>query len=176
MRRVGGELQVHEVAFKDKADVDVSGPEIDAMAQSDPIVQQAILPVLTQIQKQLLEAETGLATPDAKAVEKLARGLAVVEERLEARRQSLKQKLAQQKRAAVEAEVKQLKTHARVLEEMIAKATTEVDRSTKEAVSLRRTSVDLDMARAQVELLEQVVRVIGMEREKLQIELRVGGP
>ena len=49
----------------------------------------------------------------------------------------------------------------------------------KKAVRSRQTSLDLDMLQARIKLLEDVVRAIANEREKLKIEIeppRRGSP
>lgn len=172
--RIRTELQIRESALKDDAGFDVSAQELDAMVQSDPEINQAILPVLTQIQRKLLEFDTGLATADAKAEKKLRTGLVVAEQRLETRRQVLKNKRELQKHAAMVAEVKQLKTRAGLLDGMIARARADVDGLTKEVNAQGRTSIDLEMMRIEIETLEQIVRALGMEREKTRLELTVG--
>lgn len=175
MKRAKAELDMRKAAIKGLAEAENSELEIDALAQSDPQTSQVLLPSLVQVRRQLADlalAETASKTaPDAQYVAKLQRYAQDVEKQLAARRQELGDKLRQGKTAAIKTEIRTLEQQIAVGMDMVGQSARELQEKQKVAERLGGSTIDLDMARAEIDQLDALLRDLAQEKERLAIEI-----
>jgi len=172
MRRAKGELSVREALLAGAADAEISEIELDSFAQSDPTISQVLLPQLAQVRKQLLEAQgTGKTPADAQQAARLQRQLQDTQAQLDVRRGELRKKLREGKAASIRAEIKNLEIQIAVGADMMKQLEAQMDKQRIQAERLSGSSIDLEMLRTQVQQLEEVLRSIAWEREKLKLEV-----
>jgi hypothetical protein len=172
MQRANAELDMRKAALKGLPDVDISELEIDALAQSDPQTSQVLVPLLVQVKRLLAESDIPSKTaPDAQTIAKLQRHAQDVEKQLAVRRQELRDKLRQGKAAAMKAEIRTLEQQIAVGTGMVLLSAADVSEKRKVAERFGASSVEVDMARAEIEQLDALLRDLTQERERLVIEI-----
>ena len=162
LRRTQTELKVRKAMLADPEGIKLPEFEIDAFMQSDPVTAQLLTPLLTELKKQLAAGQ-----PE----ENLQRGLKAVQKELDARREELRPQLRQRKRAAIEAEIARLKDQITVLSELCQKITEDVKEQKKEAERFGETLLDIEMMRAELTQLDEVLNSVATERERLRVEV-----
>jgi len=166
LRRVRAVLKMRQRLLDSGADLKVSESEVDALLQADPVATRLLLPALDLLKVQL---------SDPKQAEGIPAKLRAVQQQVEARRQRLREQLAQQKRAAAEAEIQRL-TEER---EALASLCSDLDKNVpKQLVEAAReavgNSIDMRMMQEEIESLVSVVEELDLTRHKLTVELSAG--
>jgi len=172
VQRVKAELEMRKAALAGMDEAEFSELEIDALAQSDPHASQVLVPALVQARRLLAESSIPSKTaPDAQTIAKLQRYAQDVEKQLAVRRQELRDKLRQGKATAMKAEIRTLEQQIAVGADMVARTARDVEERQKVAERLGRSSVDLDMARAEIEQLDVLLRDLTQEKDRLTVEI-----
>jgi polysaccharide biosynthesis transport protein len=154
------------------ADTEVGEADIDAMAQRDPVTVQVLVPILAELKKKAVELELQGAAPNAKAKERLTRITKSIQGELDGRRVELRERLHQKHRAALEGEVRRIEIRLAVLERAVDAIQRDVESQRKQADQIGKRIVEIEMQRAEVRQLDEVLESIAQEREKLRAEMR----
>ncbi|NQU22491.1 MAG: hypothetical protein HQ567_14535 [Candidatus Nealsonbacteria bacterium] len=173
VRLASADLQAQNAAYEAVDDMAVTDAEVDDFIASDPLVGRMLYDVIAQFQQRLADLEV-VATPEASTqlAAKLKDDMATVESLIEPRRQRLREQLREARRGSIKAELRLLKARATVLLESEREIADEVDSRRVEIERLAETPVDLDMMRGEARQLADILYEIGIQRERLRIELR----
>ncbi len=171
--QISVDLKVQQAALEVVDTLEITDAEVATFVASDPIIGQVLYEIVGQFQQRLADLEV-VATPEAgtQLAAKLRRDMAMVESLIESRRQRLREQLRESKRADIGAELRLLKARAAALAEGELEIAKNVAQKRHAIVRLSETSVDLDMMRAEVRQLKEILYQIGIQRERLSIELR----
>ena len=170
--RANGELKVKQ-ALRERADkLPVTEAALDALAQIDPAIVE-LLPRATKLRNLITKTED-VATPGvaARRVAEYREELEDVEQQIEARREELRKELQRRKLLAIDDELAQLQLEIAVLSQQEQQLKQDVEQARKEAEQFGGSSIDVEMMRAEIGLLEGLMNNIADERQKLLIELR----
>ena len=169
--RIEGELKAQEAILAKLDDDDVSDVVL-AMYAKDDAESQEIADQLAYIQK-LYAYEQEAIVPGAAQhhLDRRQRDLAALEQKYKEQQEELRKQLVWHRRAAVEEYITKLKTNILTLEEQDKTLEAQVGKVREEAERLGTSSIDIEMMRVNIENREQVLSVIGSQREELRIEV-----
>ena len=172
LRRFQGELAAQKAILKNLESVDISDADVDLMVQSDPIARQLFIQLGWRKMDQVY-TESAVA-PGAKSryAERFQQDLKVMQEQFNARRAELVESVRQKKRNEIQSEMLRLEASITVLTEQASTLQVEVERQRKEAEKFGSSTVDIEMMRADIKNLDQVLGGVATEREKLKVEIR----
>jgi capsular exopolysaccharide synthesis family protein len=172
LMRLNGEFKVKKTA-REKADgFVVSDADLEAAAGRDPQTLQLKLEEARL--REYVAGATDVAQPTvaARYSSRQQRELEGVRQKLAARRETLRDELRRQRLGQLDEEIRQLDLEVATLAEQQKRLQQDVDRTSKEAEKIGGSSIDVEMQRAEISLLEKLLSNIADEREKLRIELR----
>jgi len=171
MLRARGELQAQQALLKNFDAQKVSGLELAMYADQDPIVQQ-LAQQLAWIQADYMYSQSqvrpGAATP---YLERYGRDYALAQQQYEAQQQRLRDELVMHTQMSIEDQIEELNTQIAVLEAQNAAIQQDVEDARAEAEKYGVQSIDVEMARAEIEQLERVLAELATERERLRVEV-----
>ena len=172
LRQARSQRDMQKALLASPAGTAVGEADIDAMAQRDPITVQVLVPILAELKKKAVELELQGAASNADTKEKLTRITKSIQGELDGRRAELRETLHQKNRAALEGEVKRIEIHLAVLERAVDEIQRDVESQRKQAEQTGKRIVEIEMQRAEVRQLDEVLESIAQEREKLRVEMR----
>jgi hypothetical protein len=164
LRRAQAERKADEAMLANPASTDVPDQEVDALAQNDPLIGQVLMPLVAELKKQLLGA-TGDAARQAEGKLKAVQG------EINTRRDELRRGQVARKRAALEADLGRLQTQCDALAVVVNDCEDTLRRARNEALHARDTSLDVSVMQDKVALMQEVVRAVAGQRERLRIEI-----
>jgi len=130
----------------------------------------------SQLTQQLEQAaERGGSDLASKYEERLIEKLRETQGQIEARREELRKELHRAKQAAIREELAQLESETAILEEQEQQLRQNVMEAMHAAEAFEtpeRSSLDVEMLQAEIELLAELLDEIAMERQKMIIELQ----
>ena len=140
LRRARAEQRAAEIQAANTKNTDVPDCEVDALAQNDLLISQALIPQVAELKRQLLGA-------DAPAAEKLTAQLKAVQGEIGTQRAELRRDQEERKRAAGEAELRRIESQVDVLTQVVSDCEQSGQRAEKKALQACQTSVEGDLAR-----------------------------
>jgi capsular exopolysaccharide synthesis family protein len=167
-----GELQVAKAMLQRVDETPVSELDLQQLLQRDPIA------------KDLLKAMAGLRQVDAQqrsvavegstlsSVDRFSQDLESIDEECSRRENELRELLRESKRAEIQEQISQLEAQVAVMGMHMDELKKEMDNQKEEIEEIGKSSVDVEMMRAELENLENVLTTIAEERESLKVELR----
>jgi len=172
LRRSQGELAAQKAILKNLESVDISGADVDLMVQSDPIARQLFIQLGWRKMDQVYTEGAVVAGAKSRYAERFQQDLKVMQEQFNARRAELVDAVRQKKRNEVQSEILRLEASISVLGEQANTLQAEVKRQQTEAEKFGSSTVDIEMMRADIKNLDQVLSGVATEREKLKVEIR----
>jgi hypothetical protein len=130
-------------------------PEVDALVQKDPVAHEIALQL--ELKKKQTPAEMG--------------EIKVLEDQLGKRREQLVAVVRKRKQASVQAEIRRLTSLLNVKRQQCDVLAKQVDKVKEEVANRSTSTVDVDMVRSNLKLLEAVYAEINSARERLKVEL-----
>lgn len=167
-----GELKVAQSMLQRVDETPVSELDLQQLLQRDPVARD------------LLEAQAGLSRADAQqrsvaiegstgsSVSRFSQDLGDIEEEYSRRENELRELLRESKRAEIQEQISQLEVQVAIMGEQQSELKKDVDILGEEIDEIGKSSVDVEMMRAELENLETVLGTIAAERESLKVELR----
>jgi len=169
---IKGQLAAQEAFLQSVDQMRVSELEVEKFASANPTARQLVdLLALQEWQYRQARANTAPSGHD-KYVKPYEENLQITRAQIEELNRSVREKVRDQKRADVEAEVQKLRAEKATLTEQEERFREDVDRKRKEIEHIGGRSVDIEMARAEIHQLGDVLTEIAKEREQLRVELR----
>ncbi len=172
LRRFQGELAAQKAILKNLESVDIANAEVDLMVQSDPIARQLFIQLGWRKMDQVYTEGAVVEGAKSRYAERFQQDLKVMQEQFNARRTELVEAVRQKKRGEVQSEILRLEASISVLAEQSATLQGEVKRQQSEAEKFGSSTVDIEMMRADIKNLDQVLSGVATEREKLKVEIR----
>lgn len=171
-RQAETELKIQQALLADVDRLGVSEIDLDSFMQSDPVANQ-LLSQMSQLGQQLGDIEATTTAPArAQYVEKFQRDLKALQEQLDVRRAALREELKLRTRGTIEADIKRLQVRIAVLSEQQRELQTSLEQQLLGIERFGRSSVEIEMMRAEIEQLAKVLAAVAEEREMLKVELQ----
>lgn len=171
-RQAETELKIQQALLADADRLGISEIDLDTFMQSDPVANQ-LLSQMSQLGQQLGDVEATTTAPArAQYVEKFQRDLKALQEQLDVRRAALGEELKLRTRGTIEADIKRLQVRIAVLSEQQRELQTSLEQQLLGIERFGRSSVEIEMMRAEIEQLAKVLAAVAEEREMLKVELQ----
>ena len=172
LMRMAGDLRAHQMMAQMVADEEVSEIELDAFAQEDSVARR-LFEEMRWLQSDA-EATARIVLPGSKSrsAERYLNDHSNVRQQYEKRRAELLAEYRRQKIKAIKIKADEAEIRLAILKSQEERLREDVDNQTKEVASLGGRSIDVEMARAEIDHLDLVLTSIANEREKLKVELR----
>ena len=170
--KLTGDLRAAEAALKRIDENPVNDFELEEMIRTDPICK-GHLEALTQL-RQFVAQQDRAAAPGAggKHVSRFNEQLASIQGEFDTRASELREAAKGMKRSEIQDKVLDLQVRVALQKAEEAKLTEEVQKQSAEVEEIGRTSVDIEVMRSDLKVLEGMLAEIGSERESLKVELR----
>lgn len=170
--RLRWELKAKEAEAQRPASVEVNDLELEQFLRTDPVALQ-LLQRDSELRQRRQEAQSVLTWRGSAEHLERSRGAEESTQRaLAARRVELREELKRRKRAALQASIEQLKAEIAAGAEQEKQLLQDVEQAKKLAESFGGSSIDVEMMRSEIALLEGILKSVADEREKLNIEIR----
>lgn len=170
--RLRWELKAKEAEAQRPASVEVNDLELEQFLRTDPVALQ-LLQRDSELRQRRQEAQSVLTWRGSAEHLERSRGAEESTQRaLAARRVQLREELKRRKRAALQASIEQLKAEIAAGAEQEKQLLQDVEQAKKLAESFGGSSIDVEMMRSEIALLEGILKSVADEREKLTIEIR----
>ena len=174
-RRLVGKLTEAKRTLVDLPNAEIPAAEVAALLYNNPLYRdlQGRLTILEAANK--LNAEA--VKPGANPPPELARTKADYDKtkaQLDDLERTSYDQIRGSKRIALEQEIRHTENQVAISTEQMYAFEKEVERKANEADSVGHTSVSAQMARAEVESVERILRAVTEEREVLRVELKAG--
>jgi beta-lactamase regulating signal transducer with metallopeptidase domain len=171
LRRLRSELAAQQTLLKgiDALNMD---DEVELATQVDPVARQLFLELGWRklSQRDAEETPGGADKPDR--AERLQKDIKKLQAAFDAREATMREIVRKKKQLAVRTEIKRLETAIATMTEQAREQQKMVDEREKEARDFGRSTVEVEMMRADIKNLELVLTAIATEREKLRVEIR----
>lgn len=170
--RLRWELKAKEAEAQRPTSIEVNDLELEQFLRTDPVALQ-LLQRDSEIRQRRQEAQSVLTWRGSAEHLERSRGAEESTQRaLAARRAELREELKRRKRAALQASIEQLKAEIAAGIEQEKQLLQDVEQAKKLAESFGGSSIDVEMMRSEIALLEGILKSVADEREKLNIEIR----
>lgn len=170
--RSAGALKVAQNSLQRAEKQPVSEAELDAAAQAEPQVVE-LLARRDQVKALLTHSErTASSRVAARYVQQYQQDLKQLDEQVTTEREKLRELLQAKKQASLRDSVSQLQFEMEILVSQEEQLAADVEKSRLEAEKCGVRSIDMEMLRAEITLLDDLLNKIADERQKLIIELR----
>lgn len=172
LRRSQGELAAQRALLKSIDEIEISDAELDEFVQRDPVARQLFTQLgLLSIDKAYTE---GAVAPGTKSryADRFQQDLDTLQDQFNERRAGLVEVVRQKKRALIQTDILKLESSVAVLTEQERTIVADVDRLRKDADNFGRSSVDIEMLRADIKHIDDMLTGLATEREKLKVEIR----
>ncbi|MCS7239288.1 MAG: AAA family ATPase [Thermoguttaceae bacterium] len=170
--RAQAELKIREAWINEALKIPVSDQDLEVFARNDPTYLRLQGQIET-IQSRLSElARTARPEIAQQFAARYQQELKTANELLQKRRGELLEELRRRRKQALEDELAEHKFRMSVLLQQQQEIEKEVEAARQEAEKFGGRSLDVEMMRAETRILEDLLRRIGDERQKLAIELR----
>jgi capsular exopolysaccharide synthesis family protein len=174
LRNRRAELAARKAMLEDAAHMKVSDAELAARAEHDPVYNQ-LRAEMAQLENALAHINNVTTDDTAHSLgEPYRRDLALLQSQLKQRREELRAELKRKQMTALEADVRQIASEIRVAEEQAEQLAADVREQRVQAEKVGKSSIDVEMRRAELDQLEQVLARIAEERERLRVEIGFG--
>ncbi len=170
LRRANGERHAKKALLETLDKEEISENELGEFAQKDPIARQ----MLTELISRRSKYDAMIGAPDATSAdtEQVQRELKVAQQQFDKRKEELREDLRRKKIVMFEQGLKRLEIEIAIAEQQVILLQEDVDRQRKIVEKFGESSVDLEMMRAEIRSMEEVLHAIRLERNKLRVELR----
>lgn len=172
LRRYEGELAAQKALLAGVGSLEISDAELDDFVQRDPVARQLFTQLgMLSIDKAYTD---GAVTPNAKSryADRVQQDLQTLQEQFNARRENLVEVVRQKRRSVIQTDIQKLESSVTVLREQERTITADVERLRKDADKFGSSSVDIEMLRADIQHIDDMLKAVGAEREKLKVESR----
>ena len=153
-------------------DQEISEMEITSVASLDPANRQI---ADTYMMRKMELAQIGqLSVPGgqkSKYLKKYYSQMEISQQQYDEMSKNLQQQIREKKRVDTERDIVRMENEVAILKEQESQFRADVDRLRREAESMGKKSIDVEMVRAEIANLNQVVTSLVDEREKLKVEV-----
>ncbi|MGQ9505322.1 MAG: polysaccharide biosynthesis tyrosine autokinase [Thermogutta sp.] len=170
--RTQGELSLKK-ALRDKAaQLQVTERELDAAARTDPLLLQ--LSIREAELKKLIAQARDVVRPEManRYGNRFNQDLIDVQNRIQARREELRQELEQKRVVNIDEEIENLNFELAILDQQQKQLEQEVEKIRQIAETFGKGSIEIEFLRAEVDLARKTLQTIAEERNRMSIELR----
>ena len=162
--------------LQDLATAEIPQIEVVSLLNSDPNyhrLQKRIARLELKRRHEMEKLHSNEAAPGTEQARTQAE-LSSTKEQLENLEQKSGDLVRGARRIALEMEIRRLESQIEISTGQLAAFEKEVERKGQDAESVGRSSIAANMARAEVDNLEQILRAVAMEREILRVNLKAG--
>ncbi|MFZ5831773.1 MAG: GumC family protein [Planctomycetota bacterium] len=169
--RARAELKGSEALLASLETMPISPFEVDSEVRQDP-VYKAIAEELTWKRMDLLYTQASVA-PNAKSahMDRFRTDLERVQEQYEAMQNQFREGIREMKRSEIDQERRRQEVQVAMLADQESELAKEVEDKRQQVDKLAASTIELEMARSELEQLEGMLKTVADEREKLEIEL-----
>ncbi|MBN2474012.1 MAG: AAA family ATPase [Pirellulales bacterium] len=171
-RRALGELEGQQAWRKHVDQAEVSLFELDRLMSSDPVAKQLAtdfaMRQMALSQARVLVRE-GAGTRHMEAHQS---SLDAAQAELDAQKESLQERIREMKRSEIDEGTEKIKAMLAVLEKQEQELIGQTEAKKQEIERLSGSSVEIEMMRANIEMLAATLNRIGQERDQLAVEIR----
>ncbi|MGO9114476.1 MAG: polysaccharide biosynthesis tyrosine autokinase [Thermoguttaceae bacterium] len=172
-RALLGKLQVAQESLKDLKDIEIPETEVVMLLNNNPMYRdlQGRLALLEGIDRiHMYSAAPGTKEPAAYGRTKA--DLEATRAQLQKLKQDSSDMVRDAKRIALTQEIQRLKSEGEIAEQQLRAFEKEVEKKGQEADSVGKSSIAIQMQRADIENIERLLHGAAEERERLRVELR----
>lgn len=170
LMKAGAEQRGQQALLDGLPGVEISESEVDALANNDPLVRQ--LASQLSYQEWDVEYTKETATGNSPHVDRFQEDYKRTLAQLQERRESLRQQIRGVKKSEIEDEIRRKIVEVNALTEQVSSLTKTVKEKEDEVKRIGGRSVEIEMMRARVGTLDEVLSGIAKERETLEVENR----
>jgi len=171
MRRIHGEIESARTALRQVDETPISDAEVRSLLRADPVGGE----LLAQIAGIEDRIEAVRSKAQDRAVSHFTKPLVAeredLKERLEARRAQIRAELPARRKANIQDRMAELGRELAAYEEQEKRLKADLEKYRKDVESIGGSSIDVEMMRAEIERLEEILEPVADERERLQVEL-----
>jgi polysaccharide biosynthesis transport protein len=172
LRRAQGEMAAQRALLKSIENGEVTDAEVDALVQNDPTARQLFVELgWRKIDQAYMEGAV-VAGAKSRYADRYQQDLKTLQDQFNARRAELVDVVRQKRRSLIQTEIQKLENAISVMKEQENAIQREVDKQREDAKNYGSSTVDIEMMRAEIRNLEQVLTRLATEREQLQVESR----
>ncbi len=170
--RMQAELKIREAWANESLKIAIADQDLEMFARGD-VTHSQLLAQRELIRQRMTELER-TARPEIaeKYLSRYREDLTTLQKQIDTRLEELREEMRRRRRLAIEDEISEMKMKLAVLQQQQQELENEVNQARHEAEKLGVRSLDVEMMRAEVRVLEDLLRHIGDERQKLAVELR----
>lgn len=171
LNRSKGALQMQKLLLDNVDSMKISELELDQYAQADPVTQHLAEMLANKAVLYEYAMDAGRGGASSRHLSQKEDDLFRIQARLDELSQGLKEAIVSQKRSKIEEELQRREIEVGVLEGQQKTLLQDVTRKRREADKLSRSTIDLEMLRAEVVEISGVLADISKEREALGVEV-----
>jgi capsular exopolysaccharide synthesis family protein len=171
LRKAKSELDTQKALLQGLDDLEISEFEVEQAIKNDLTMVKIMEELFwrkQEAEQAALRAKAGMNSPLAKNVQ---RELQIIKDEYSEKLKEVRQGIRQMKKTKIEEEKLKKEMEVASLTAQLAQLGKEVEEKRKQAERLSGSSVDLEMARNEIDQLESVLKNIADEKERLTIEI-----
>lgn len=172
LMRAQGDWKAKQAELQALAEAEISDMELDQFAYQDPYARRLLGELAAYRYSEAYTNAVARGNVKSGYVARYGRDLGILEEQYQQRTAELREELGRQRVQEVEAAARELAIQAQTLQDQYVQLAQEVDKKREEAMRCGTSSIDVEMMRAEIEHLDQVLTGIAEERERVKVELQ----
>ncbi|MEN6451575.1 MAG: AAA family ATPase [Thermoguttaceae bacterium] len=170
--KLRGEVAGQKALLANVEKTEANPVDLEMLKNNDPMVREMAMELAMKKMDQNYTMGTAKQGVNTVYVTRTQDQLKMLENQYNERVEVLRQKVLDRQRAAIQEKLVQFETQLKSMEDQLAKATKELNEKRQEAEKIGISSVELEMARAELKHDDLQLAEWNNEKEKLRIELR----
>jgi polysaccharide biosynthesis transport protein len=171
LRKAKSELDTQKALLQGIDDLEISNFEVEQFAKSDPLLNQILQELFWRKQEAMQTALRIRASANSVSTRNVNRDLQLVNDEYNEKLKELREGVRQSKKIKIEEEKLKREIEVASLTGQLTLLGKDVEEKRKQAERLSSSSVDLEMARNEIDQLELVLKSIADEKERLTLEI-----
>jgi len=172
LMRAEGDLKAKQAELQVLSEATISDTELDRFAYQDPYARQLLSELAAYRYSDAYTNAVARGNVKSGYVTRYGRDLGILEEQYRQRTDELREELRRQQLQEVESGARELAIEVQTLRDQQQQLIDEVADKREEAMRCGTSSIDVEMMRAEIEHLDQVLTGIAAERERVKVELQ----
>ena len=152
--------------------MEIPSADVDMMVMTDPVARQLFTELGWKKMDQVYTGSVAKAGVKTRYADRFGTEIDMLQQQYEARVEELQKAIRQKTRSKLQMEIDQLQTSVAVMVEQERLVAEDVQKQRKMAEQFGSSSIDVEMMRADIKHLDDVLAGVANEREKLKVEVR----
>ena len=166
-----GQLGAQEALLKSVENGMVPAEEVDMLAVSDPVTRELAMQLAIKKQEQVINSNVTSTNSKSRYSEHYKHDLDNIQQLYNEKIDEFTKKVRERKHMLVETEVVKLKSLLNIKRQQYDVLVKQVEKLKQEAANFGSSTVDIEMGRSNLKLLEAVYAELNSNREKIKVEL-----